>query len=205
MRGGVIVAGGYSARFGDEDKAVADLDGSPMVRHVADRLAPAIETLVVNGRATQRDALVDALSGYPLPVGYAPDETPGLGPVAGIATGLGALPPGVDRAVVIACDMPFVDADAVAGLFERFDAGDAEAVVPRTADGWYQVLHAVYAPDAMVAACRRALAAEERKVLAPLSYLAVAVVDADAALERSCENVNTPGELERARRRLTGG
>ena len=50
MRSGVVVAGGRSTRFGAPDKAVADLGGTPMIRRVADRIAPAVEELVVNCR-----------------------------------------------------------------------------------------------------------------------------------------------------------
>ena len=38
MTTGAIVAGGRSTRFGDRDKAVAELAGVPMIRRVADRL-----------------------------------------------------------------------------------------------------------------------------------------------------------------------
>lgn len=204
MDGGVIVAGGYSTRFGEGDKALAELDGTPMVRHVADRLAPAIDTLVINGRFEQLDSLAAAMDGYPLDVAYAPDEEPGRGPTSGIAAGLAALPSDTDLGVVVACDMPFVDPAVVGSLLERAATTAADAMVPRSADGWYQVLHAVYVPDPMITACRRALIDGERKVLAPLDHLDVEVVEAAdvPGLEQSVENVNTRTELDRVRRRL---
>ena len=66
-----VVAGGRSTRFGDRDKAVADLAGTPMIRRVADRLADVTDRLVVNCRADQRAAIEDAIAGYPNPVRYA--------------------------------------------------------------------------------------------------------------------------------------
>ncbi len=204
MRAGVIVAGGYSTRFEGGDKALASLGDTPMLRHVADRIAPEIETLVINGRLEQLEDFSAAMEGYQLPVDYAPDEDPGRGPVAGIATGLAALDPPVESAFVVACDMPYVDADVVAALFERFDNDGADAVVPRDDDGWYQVLHAVYDPEPMVDACRRALVEDNRKILAPLSYLDVVHVESAelAGSTRSFENINTAAALTNARQHL---
>ena len=90
MRSGVIVAGGRSTRFGDADKAVAELAGTPMVRRVADRVAPAVDEVVVNCRADQREAIDAALDGFDHPVSFALDPEPDLGPLAGIAVGLDA-------------------------------------------------------------------------------------------------------------------
>lgn len=202
MRGGVIVAGGYSTRFTGGDKALAEIDGTPMIRHVADRIAPVIDTLVINGRMEQLDAFAAAMDGYQLPVDYAVDEDPGQGPVAGIANGLAAVSGDIDACFVVACDMPYVDSSLVTRLFDRFDTTETDAVVPRTDDGWYQVLHAVYDPVPMVDACRRALIDDERKVLAPLSYLTVTEIAVED--NRSFENINTTAELERARSWLRG-
>lgn len=204
MRGGVIIAGGHSTRFGEADKALASFGDAPMIRHVADRLAPAVDTLVVNCRSDQRDAIAQAMTGTAVDVDLAIDEEPGRGPVAGIATGLGGLPEAVEHAAVVACDMPLLDAEVIDALFERAADGHAEAVVPRTDDGWFQVLHAVYAPEPMRRACRRALSDGDAKVLAPLEHLDVEAVPAGSlpGLTASVENVNTAEELANARERL---
>lgn len=203
MRAGVIVAGGRSTRFGDGDKCLATVAGRPMVRHVADRLRPAVEVLVVNGRVDQRAAVEAAMVGYPRPFDYAVDDVEDEGPLAGIERGLSALDASVTHAFVVACDMPLVEPGVVRSLFETARASGAEAVVPRDADGWYQVLHAVYEPEAMRAACRRSLDAGERKLLAPLDHLEVLVVDeADLDSPDSFENVNTRADLDRLRARL---
>ena len=73
MYSAVIVAGGRSTRFGDDDKAVAPLSGTPMIRRVADRLEPVVDELVVNCRDDQRDAIEEALAGYPLATNFALD------------------------------------------------------------------------------------------------------------------------------------
>jgi molybdopterin-guanine dinucleotide biosynthesis protein A len=201
MRSGLIVAGGRSTRFGDADKALADLAGTPMIRRVADRLAPAVDELVVNCRADQQAAIATALEGYDHPVSFALDRKEDLGPLAGIGTGLEAV--AGEYAAVVACDMPFVDPAFVSHLFERADSHDA--AVPRP-DEWYQTTQAVYQAEAMARGCRRALGEGERRVVAVLDDLDVVVVDREAverhASMATFENLNTRQELEAAAARL---
>lgn len=201
MKAGVIVAGGQSTRFEGADKAVAPIGGTPMVRHVADRLGSAVDALVVNCRSPQADAVRDAMAGYPHPVTLAIDMVEGLGPVGGIATGLEVLDDRSTPAFVAACDMPLLESAFVGHLFDVAEAEGADAVVPRDGDGWYQVLHAVYEPESMATACRRALDDGEHKLLAPLKHLDVVVVDpedyAGRGSHRSFENVNTREDLRR--------
>ncbi|MFC4358527.1 molybdenum cofactor guanylyltransferase [Halobium salinum] len=216
MRAAVIIAGGRSTRFGDADKAVADLAGVPMTRRVADRLVTVVDRVVVNCRADQRDALERAMAGYPLPVAYAVDPDPDEGPMAGIRTGVRAVAAGADEAsgngaadpdayaLVVACDMPFVDPEFVDYLFER--AAGHEAAVPQLDDEWFQTTQAVYRAGPMADACEAALDAGERKILAPLERLEWVVVD-DAEIRarttpETFENCNTRAEFEAATERL---
>jgi len=201
MRAGTIVAGGRSTRFGDSDKAVADLAGTPMVRRVADRLGEAVDELVVNCREDQVEAIEAALSDHALDPAFALDEDPDRGPMAGIATGLGAVDS--EYAAVVACDMPFVDPAFISYLFER--ATSREAAVPRP-DEWYQTTQAVYHADAMGDACRRALERGEHKIVEPLFDLDYAIVEREEILEHTAletfENLNTRAEFEAAAERF---
>jgi molybdopterin-guanine dinucleotide biosynthesis protein A len=197
--GGVIVAGGRSTRFGERDKAVADLAGVPMIRRVADRLSGVVDRLVVNCRADQRAAIDDALSGYDAPVGFAIDDDPDQGPMAGIGQGLSRVDADA-YAFVVACDMPLVDPDFVAYLFER--AAGRDGAVAQLDDKWFQTTHAVYRAGPMAAACEAALARDDRKIMAPLGDLNYAVVDEAEVQEHAAlgpevfENINTEAELE---------
>ncbi|QGA83335.1 molybdenum cofactor guanylyltransferase [Halomicrobium sp. LC1Hm] len=201
MHSGVVVAGGRSTRFGDGDKALADLAGTPMIRRVADRLAPVVDELVVNCRTDQRRDVAAALDGLDVPVSFAIDPVPDRGPLAGIETGLDAV--AGEYAAVVACDMPFVEPALVGHLFER--ATGREAAVPRP-DGWFQTTQAVYDADAMVDACRRALDDGQRRVAVTLDALDVAVIDRDEverhATMETFENLNTREAVEAARDRL---
>ena len=215
MRSAVIIAGGHSTRFGDADKAVALLAGVPMTRRVADRLEPVVDELVVNCRPDQREAIDDALAGYALPRSFALDEESDQGPMAGIRNGLRGAEG--EHAVVVACDMPFVDPEAMSYLFDRCsgaidppsEAEDVgappyDAAVPKLSDGWYQTTQAVYRPEPMADACDAALERGDRKILAPLEELAYAVVgDGELPGDGSTfDNVNTQDELDAAEQRL---
>ena len=204
MSGGVIIAGGRSTRFGDADKAVAELAGTPMIRRVADGLTPTVDQLVVNCREDQLDAIQDAMAGYEHPVTYAEDERPDLGPMAGIRTGLDAV--AAEYAFVVACDMPFIEPALAEYLFERVKGHDA--AVPRLDDEWFQTTQAVYRADAMASSCQRALDRGDRKIIEPLFELDYVVVDEpefeSVAHQRTFENINTREEFDAANERIGG-
>ena len=215
MTSGVILAGGRSTRFGDVDKSVAELGGVPMIRRVANRLAgiddpvppgaaraaggdPVVDELVINCRPDQREAIAAALDGMPLPVRWALDDQPDLGPVAGIRNACRAV--STAYAAVVACDMPFVDPAFLDSLVS--DAAGRDAAVPRLDDRWFQTTQAVYRTNAMEDACDAALARGDRKLLAPLDQLDRVVVDGETVRSRTSEhtftNVNTRAEFAEA-------
>lgn len=198
MASGVIIAGGRSTRFGDEDKVIADLAGTPMIRRVADRIGPIIDELVVNCRRDQVDPVREALTGYDHEVRFAVDSEPDRGPMSGIRTGLREAQ--AEYAFVVACDMPFVDPEFASYLLDR--SAGYDAAVPRLSDGWFQTTQAVYRREPMATACDEALERGARKVIDPLSHLEYAVVDETEVREHAgletFENVNTREELEAA-------
>jgi len=190
----VVVAGGRSTRFGDREKALAPIDGTPMLRRVADRVVPLVDEFVVNCRQDQREAFADALDG--LAPRFAVDPVPDRGPVAGLRTGLRVA--AGRRAVALACDRPFVEPGLFAHLLDRARVTDAAAVVPR-ADGRPQPLSAVYDVRAARGACTRVLDRGDRRLAAVLDELAVTTVAeatvVDLASPRALANVNTPAHL----------
>jgi molybdopterin-guanine dinucleotide biosynthesis protein A len=162
---GVVVAGGYSERFGDREKALATVDGEPMIRRVAATLAERTDRLVINCRRDQRAEFAAALDG--LDPQFALDPLPDRGPVAGLRTGLRTS--GTGRAVVAACDVPRIDGEAVDLLVAALTGADAlpssgprprsvqvDGAVPRI-DGHRRPLCAAYAVEPTIAACTTAL------------------------------------------------
>lgn len=187
--GAVVLAGGRSARMGT-DKALMDFCGRRMIDHVVERLGALTDRVVVMTK--RRDDL------GPLPAIVLEDEEPFLGPLPALIAGLRAT--GEVRNVVVACDMPFVNADLLRGLAGSLE-DDIDAVVPTTVDG-AQPLHAAYG-DCAIENLLSAMAAGERSLKGSLARLRIRwfpeeewrPIDPDG---RSFLNVNTPEELQSA-------
>lgn len=198
MPGGVILAGGRSTRFGDQDKTLVNLAGTPLIRRVADRVTHVTDHLVINCRDDQVDAIAAALESLETDVRFAPDPTPDQGPLAGIRTGLKAVDSPV--ATVVACDMPFVAPSLLEYLFDL--APGYDAVIPRLADGWLQTTQAVYRTTPMVTAADQALTRSDARIVAALDNLTVRHVE-ETELEKYADlqtftNINTQEELTAA-------
>ena len=91
---GAILAGGASRRFGS-DKALAAIEGRPMIEHVAERLAEQCEAVVAVGRDWPG---LERVEDRP---------APGLGPLGGLAGALAhAEAHGFDAVLTSGCDLP---------------------------------------------------------------------------------------------------
>lgn len=117
---GVLLAGGKSTRMG-QDKALLEVDGKPLLLHGVERLKPHVRELYVIGDPR--------LYGHLWPAVMA-DEIPGLGPLGGIVTAMGAARH--DRLLVLAVDVPGVNAALLERLTRELP-DDADALVPRHA------------------------------------------------------------------------
>ncbi|MEF8790497.1 MAG: molybdenum cofactor guanylyltransferase [Haloarculaceae archaeon] len=154
---GVVLAGGGSTRFGDADKLLAELDGTPLVRRVADRLAARTDRLVVSARPGKREVVRDVLAGVTAEVTVLPDPEPDRGPLAGMAVGLDAVSGRHEYGAVVAGDMPFVAPALLDHLHDRA-APDHDVALVRSEAGWYNTTQAVYRADAVARGCERVLA-----------------------------------------------
>lgn len=109
---GAILAGGRSSRFGS-DKAMALLEGRPLIAHVIAGLKPQVETVVVCGRA------------YGGLTGLVDRPAPDLGPLGGLNAALHhASDKGYEAVLTIGCDMPRVPHNLI-----EIMAGHAPAVL----------------------------------------------------------------------------
>jgi len=120
----VILAGGASRRFG-ADKARHVWRGRALIEHVRQAVATVCDPVLVVGGA-----------GADLP-----DDTPGAGPLAALATAFGHLPD--DEIFLTACDLPLLTPPVVAAVVQAELLG-ADAAVARTPDGRAQPLVARY-------------------------------------------------------------
>ncbi|MDF7775643.1 molybdenum cofactor guanylyltransferase [Sphingomonas sp. AOB5] len=99
---GAVLAGGESRRFGS-DKALALLDGKPLIEHAIAALSAQTDAVIVCGREWQD---------------WVPDRPePGLGPLGGINAAIHeAAARGYDAVLTCGCDVPAIPADLVARL-----------------------------------------------------------------------------------------
>jgi molybdopterin-guanine dinucleotide biosynthesis protein A len=200
---GVILAGGKSARYGGQSKALLTLGGEAMlcrrVRLVGAELpAPVVvagrESLLPAGPYTLvYDHVVSGPAGSTL--GQAG------GPLAALAVGLSACPS--EWAFVSACDMPFFSGALVDLLWASREGADV--VIPRVGT-LLEPLHALYRLSCR-AAVERALARGERRLVTFHREVSVRYVEEAAIREvdprlLSFRNVNTPADLADAQREL---
>lgn len=194
----VVLAGGQSRRFADGEKTLATVGDRSILARAVDVARQVTDRTPILAVATeaQREKYDDTITGAVRYVYDAPGEA---GPVAGLRSAVEASD--ATWLFVLGCDMPLVEAPAIAWLAaQRGETTDA--VVPRTDDGSHP-LHAWYRRTAVRTAIESPLA--ENSLRALLDRLTVAVVPAarapeSARLERSVCNVNTREDLADARR-----
>ncbi len=134
----IVLAGGGARRFGGTDKVLLPVGGRPMLDRVLAACAGAASVTVVGPRRPVDPDL-------PVRPRWTREDPPGSGPLAAVAAGLGEGAAPV--VVVLAADMPLVDADVVAGLVAGLAAGqasDVEAVTLTDEAGRTQPLAAAY-------------------------------------------------------------
>jgi molybdopterin-guanine dinucleotide biosynthesis protein A len=188
MRSGVslvILAGGLSRRMGRDKAALPAGDGT-LIEHLARRLAPVVDETIVAGGSGWGN-----LPG----VRTVDDRYAGLGPLAGIHTGLRAAR--YRYVWVVGCDLP--DADPGMAALLTGLAGDYDAVVPQI-DGEPQGVCALY-DRALATRIEELLAAGERRVKMLLAASNVRYVTPDELRVvdpelRSFRNINTPAEYQ---------
>lgn len=128
---GVVLAGGLATRMGGGDKSLLPLAGRPILSHVLQRLAPQVDSVVLNANGS-----ADRFASFDLPV--IADQLPGhLGPLAGVhAAMIEAKSQGVAWIASVAGDSPFFADDFVNRCYQV--ASDVGAPV---------VLASSYDPD----------------------------------------------------------
>lgn len=187
----IVLCGGRSRRMG-RDKWSLPFGGETLLERTVRRVRGAVGEVCVVAREGQQVPAGD----YTL----ARDPAEGLGPLAGLVSGLEAT--GAERAFLTACDVPFLDPAFVRWLLDRSRGYDLAIPV---VEGFHMSTAAVYARSVLPAARRligqrrlrpffllesvRTLEVDEREVRA---------VDADLA---GFSNCNTPEQYERALRR----
>ncbi|CUH84065.1 molybdenum cofactor guanylyltransferase MobA [Thalassovita mediterranea] len=191
----VILAGGLSSRMGGGDKGLLPLGDTTLLGQVIDRLRPQVCEIVLNanGDASRFDS-------YALPV-VADGIADYAGPLAGVLAGMDwAAARGATHIVSVAADTPFFPTDLVARLVQgRGDAAIALAASMDPKRG--QVRQPTFGlwPVALRDDLRAALQDGLRKVVIWTDRHGTAEVLFDGYEVEPFFNVNTPGDLAKAR------
>ena len=104
-----------------------EIDGKPILRWAVDGVVGAVDDTVVVAGPDDR-AVREVLAG--LRVRFAENPHPDEGQGTSIATGVAALAPGTEAALVVLGDQPWVPADVVPALIAAFRAGGTPIVAP---------------------------------------------------------------------------
>ena len=119
--GAIVLAGGRSSRFG-RDKLAELIDGLPML----DRAVRAVQ-------AVASDVVVvvapDAARAVPAGARLIHDTDAFQGPLAGLAVGLAALEPDIERAIIVGGDMPFMVPTVLRALIDSLGDGVTGAIL----------------------------------------------------------------------------
>lgn len=117
--GAVLLAAGESTRFGDENKLLARIDGSPIVRHAAeivcDGTDSGVTVIIGHDAGAVRDCLAD------LPVSFRTNPKHDAGQSTSVREGIFEAEEQNWKATVFALgDMPFVSPENINSLIESY-------------------------------------------------------------------------------------
>lgn len=195
---GLILAGGRGTRMGGLDKGLQPLRGEPLALHVARRLAPQVDKLLVSAN---RHLDAYAALGEPFDAHVVADATDDFhGPLAGMLAGLQAAR--TEFVLCVPCDTPNLPLDLATRLTRALEAARADiaTVVTRDSTG-RATLHPVFAllRTALAGDLAAALARGERKVRAWYArHMNVEVVFPDEHAFYNANSLQELAELERA-------
>ena len=185
MHSAAILVGGRARRFGGRDKSALIVHGRPILERQIAALAQITSDILMVGGDPPARPIRGAR--------HVADHVPGCGPLGGLHAALtGALG---DATIVLACDMPYISAPLLRHLLAL--TSGADAVVPRTEDG-YHPLCAAYTRACIEPIARR-LADGRLKMTDLFDDVRIRIVtaeeiDAFGDRRRLLANVNTPAE-----------
>lgn len=132
--GVVLMAAGRASRMGEGagHKLLADFDGKPLVRRMAERALESRADMVAAVTGYRTDDISAALDGLDLTVIENPDYASGM--ASSLKTGVAALGDRLAGIMILLGDMPGVETAHLDALISAFEEHGGEAIV-RAADG----------------------------------------------------------------------
>ncbi len=186
-----IQAGGESRRMG-QDKALVPFMGRALIERVIERMDSLAGEILITTNHPQALAFL----GFPC----FPDILPGKGALGGLYTALSVAR--YDSVAVVACDMPFANAQLLAALAEAISSEQADAAVPQAEKG-YEPFHAVYRRSTCLPAISEAIEKGETRLISWFPHAKVIRFSPQQITRydpqgRAFFNVNTAEDLAQA-------
>jgi molybdenum cofactor cytidylyltransferase len=131
--GALLLAAGRSRRMGGPNKLLAEVEGAPMVAHVARRLLASRARPIVAVLGNQADEVEAALGKLPVEKIRNPEFAGGLS--TSLKRGIAALPSDLDGALICLGDMPLVTGRHLDRLIAAFNPLEGRAIIVPTRRG----------------------------------------------------------------------
>lgn len=202
-RSALILAGGKGKRFGYKEKALIEIEGTPVISRIISTLEPLVDEIIISLRDKHQYDLLAPVTGE-LPTAF--DEQEGVGPLAGMLSGLKVA--SYEYIFVTACDMPFPDPKIVELLFSRSKGHDC-ALIKRK-NGSYEPLCAVYRTCLLIPLIEKSIGDNRYFILSPVFEMNDMVEVDIAEIEKidpslAClQNINTLNDLRAVRNAFSG-
>lgn len=193
----VVLAGGFSKRFG-QDKGLVKLADKPLILHILDKVSTIVdEILVVVSSKNQEKAYTCFLKQkVKIVIDKYETQSPLVGALTGFENTFG------EYSLLLSCDTPFVSSQIASLLFEL--CVNKDATIPRWPNGHIESLQAVYYTKSAIEAARKAL--EDKKMnmysmiasLNKVRYVSTLVLKQIDPKLMTFFNINTPKDLRKA-------
>jgi len=197
QRSAVILAGGFSRRFG-KDKGLVVLAGKPLVLHVIERVYNIVEEIVVVVSSKDQKEKFEILleKKAKLVIDKNESQSPLVGAMTGFESAQG------EFSLLLPCDTPLVSTQIVQFLLDM--CTDRSAAIPRWPSGYIEPLQAAYHTKSALAAAKTAL--EQRNMnmrsmidnLRGVRYVSTMVLEQMEPELLTFFNINIPQDLKRA-------
>ena len=197
QRSAVILAGGFSRRFG-RDKGLVVLAGKPLILHVIERVSNVVdEIVVVVSSKDQKEKFEIILEEK---ANLVVDKNESQNPLVGTMTGFERAEGEVS--LLLPCDTPLVSTQILQFLLNM--CTNRSAAIPRWPSGYLEPLQAAYHTKSALTAAKTALEQRNMKMrsmidnLRRVRYVSTMVLEQMEPKLLTFFNVNSPQDLKRA-------
>ncbi len=192
----IVLAGGLSTRLGT-DKAFLEIDGRTLLERVIARLGGLFgEVLVVTSQRGRERIKENGLK-FSREVSLITDLYPGKGSLGGVYSGLAVSPAFYN--LVVACDMPFINASLLAYMAGQ--ASGFDVTIPRLGDV-LEPLHSIYSKNCL-GPMKRLLDTDHLRIIDLFQEVNMRYIEQDDIARfdphmLSFFNINTAADFQRA-------